>query len=69
MCKREVILGLYAADHVAISDKRGAMENWGLIIYRERYLIYKNEWSDAKDKLDVAVVIAHELAHQVRPLN
>lgn len=53
-------------DLVAIPDfEAGAMENWGLITYRETAVLYDENKSSAKDKQRVAVVIAHELAHQV----
>ena len=58
---------LLHADLFAIPDfAAGAMENWGLITYRETALLYDNETNPATSKQRVAVVIAHELAHQVR---
>ena len=53
------------ADHVAIATKRGAMENWGLIVYAENNLLTNPETSSASGYFTVAAVIAHELAHQV----
>jgi aminopeptidase N len=54
------------ADMVALPDfESGAMENWGLITYRERNLLYDNTTYTLADKKQVAIVIAHELAHQV----
>ncbi|MBN3301131.1 LCAP aminopeptidase, partial [Amia calva] len=51
-------------DLVAIPDfLAGAMENWGLITFRETTLLYDNT-SSVMDKQLVTVVIAHELAHQ-----
>ncbi|XP_044018769.1 endoplasmic reticulum aminopeptidase 2-like isoform X2 [Aphidius gifuensis] len=52
-------------DLIAIPDfSAGAMENWGLIMYRETAVLYDpNETSTAAHEW-VAVVIAHELAHQ-----
>uniref|UniRef100_A0A8C9WIS7 Aminopeptidase n=1 Tax=Scleropages formosus TaxID=113540 RepID=A0A8C9WIS7_SCLFO len=51
-------------DLVAIPDfLAGAMENWGLITFRERTLLVGNH-SSLMDKQVVASVIAHELAHQ-----
>jgi len=44
----------------------GAMENWGLIIYRETALLYDPNSSSTANKMRVATVISHELAHQVR---
>jgi len=43
----------------------GAMENWGLITYRETALLYDPESTSSATKQWVGVVIAHELAHQV----
>ncbi|KAF7280353.1 hypothetical protein GWI33_006129 [Rhynchophorus ferrugineus] len=52
-------------DQVAIPDfSAGAMENWGLIIYSERALLWNSEQSSLQDKQRVATTIAHELAHQ-----
>uniref|UniRef100_A0A669D9M4 Leucyl/cystinyl aminopeptidase n=2 Tax=Oreochromis niloticus TaxID=8128 RepID=A0A669D9M4_ORENI len=51
-------------DLVAIPDfLAGAMENWGLITFRETTLLVGNE-SSLLEKQVVASVIAHELAHQ-----
>ena len=41
-----------------------AMENWGLITYREEDLLIDEERSSQAAKERVALVIAHELAHQ-----
>lgn len=53
-------------DLIAIPDfGAGAMENFGLITYRETSILYDaNETSSAAHQW-VAVVLAHELAHQV----
>ena len=52
-------------DMIAIPDfGAGAMENWGLITYRETALMYKQGASSAKSKQRIAMVISHELAHQ-----
>lgn len=54
------------ADKIAIPDfGTGAMENWGLITYRETNLLYDAEESSSLNKQRVASVIAHELVHQV----
>ena len=39
------------------------MENWGLVTYREVYLLV-DENSTVKSRQNVALVVAHELAHQ-----
>ncbi|XP_061115379.1 endoplasmic reticulum aminopeptidase 2-like [Conger conger] len=52
-------------DLIAIPDfMSGAMENWGLITYRETALLYDPHTSSATDKFWVTRVISHELAHQ-----
>uniref|UniRef100_A0A1I7TQP7 Aminopeptidase n=1 Tax=Caenorhabditis tropicalis TaxID=1561998 RepID=A0A1I7TQP7_9PELO len=52
-------------DMVALPDfSAGAMENWGLITYRESALLYDPRIYPGSQKRRVAVVIAHELAHQ-----
>uniref|UniRef100_A0A4W3JV94 Aminopeptidase n=1 Tax=Callorhinchus milii TaxID=7868 RepID=A0A4W3JV94_CALMI len=52
-------------DLVAIPDfESGAMENWGLITYRETSLLYDSVTSSASNKLWITMVIGHELAHQ-----
>uniref|UniRef100_A0A8C8I196 Aminopeptidase n=1 Tax=Oncorhynchus tshawytscha TaxID=74940 RepID=A0A8C8I196_ONCTS len=52
-------------DKIAIPDfGTGAMENWGLITYREANLLYDENQSSSYNKQRVASVIAHELVHQ-----
>ena len=53
------------ADLIAIPDMGGAMENWGLITFSESALLYDATSSGYADQLRVAMVIDHELAHQV----
>ncbi|XP_074522479.1 aminopeptidase N-like [Halichoeres trimaculatus] len=55
---------LSKSDQIALPDfSAGAMENWGLITYRETALLYNPAVSSNGDKEWVATVIAHELAH------
>jgi aminopeptidase N len=56
---------LAKADHVAVPDfSAGAMENWGLITYRERaLLVYPGETAQSSQEY-IATVIAHETSHQ-----
>ncbi|XP_043267317.1 endoplasmic reticulum aminopeptidase 2-like isoform X2 [Venturia canescens] len=52
-------------DLIAIPDfAAGAMENWGLITYRETSILYDPQETSTGAHELVAVVIAHELAHQ-----
>jgi puromycin-sensitive aminopeptidase len=52
-------------DMIAIPDfASGAMENWGAITYRESALLVDENLSSAGNKQWVALVVAHELAHQ-----
>lgn len=52
-------------DMIAIPDfTAGAMENWGLITYRETALLYTEGVSSPRNKQRVCTVVSHELAHQ-----
>jgi len=52
-------------DMVAIADfAAGAMENWGLVTYREAALLVDERKTSAAAKQRVAYVVCHELAHQ-----
>lgn len=52
-------------DMVAIPDfAAAAMENWGLITYREVELLSEEHRSSEATKQRIAIVVAHELAHQ-----
>jgi aminopeptidase N len=53
------------SDHIALPDfSSGAMENWGLITYREIALLVDPESTSIATKQYVALVVAHELSHQ-----
>ena len=55
---------LSKCDHIALPDfSSGAMENWGLITYRETALLAGKN-SSISSKKYVALVIAHETSHQ-----
>lgn len=43
----------------------GAMENWGLVTYRETALLYDSVETSTTQFQEVAVVVARELSHQV----
>ncbi|XP_056323860.1 puromycin-sensitive aminopeptidase [Danio aesculapii] len=52
-------------DLIAIADfAAGAMENWGLVTYRETALLIDPKNSCASSRQWVALVVGHELAHQ-----
>ncbi|GAB4854485.1 AP-1 complex subunit mu-1-Iike [Ancistrocladus abbreviatus] len=52
-------------DMIAIPDfAAGAMENYGLVTYRETALLFDEQHSAAVNKQRVATVVTHELAHQ-----
>ncbi|XP_034215420.1 aminopeptidase M1-like isoform X3 [Prunus dulcis] len=52
-------------DMVAIPDfSAEAMENYGLVTYRDAALLFDEQHSAASNKQNVAVAVAHELAHQ-----
>ncbi|XP_032800594.1 puromycin-sensitive aminopeptidase isoform X1 [Petromyzon marinus] len=52
-------------DLIAIADfAAGAMENWGLVTYRETALLVDPKNSSSASKQWVALVVGHELAHQ-----
>ncbi|KAK4880997.1 hypothetical protein RN001_004316 [Aquatica leii] len=52
-------------DMIALPDfAAGAMENWGLVTYRETAMLYEEGVSSRSSLQRVTSVIAHELAHQ-----
>ncbi|XP_045417664.1 aminopeptidase N [Lemur catta] len=56
---------LNKSDQIGLPDfNAGAMENWGLVTYRENSLLYDPTSSSIANKERVVTVIAHELAHQ-----
>ncbi|AHB42677.1 aminopeptidase N, nonfunctional [Candidatus Saccharibacteria bacterium RAAC3_TM7_1] len=53
------------SDHVALPDlSSGAMENWGLITYREVALLADPKTTSISNRRYIAMVVAHELSHQ-----
>ncbi|XP_008283097.1 aminopeptidase N-like [Stegastes partitus] len=55
---------LSKSDQIALPDfNAGAMENWGLVTYRETALLYDPMLSSTGNKERVTTVISHELAH------
>ncbi|KAM4826095.1 aminopeptidase N [Thomomys bottae] len=56
---------LEKSDQIGLPDfNAGAMENWGLVTYRENALLFDPLSSSIGNKERVVTVIAHELAHQ-----
>lgn len=67
VARSKTIFFICGADHVAVPDfSGGAMENWGLVLYRETALLYEPGVSSSENKLMVTLIIAHEVAHTVR---
>ncbi|XP_072519135.1 aminopeptidase Ey-like isoform X2 [Salminus brasiliensis] len=55
---------LSKSDQIALPDFYfGAMENWGLVTYREANLLYDPVISSNRNQEKTATIIAHELAH------
>lgn len=52
-------------DLIAIPDfSAGAMENWGLVTFRTKYLLYEENVTSTALRTRIAYIICHELAHQ-----
>lgn len=52
-------------DQIAVPDfAAGAMENWGLVTYRETFVLCDDFSTSQFQKMQIASTIAHELAHQ-----
>ncbi|KAH8358636.1 hypothetical protein KR093_001495, partial [Drosophila rubida] len=52
-------------DMAAIPDfAPGAMENWGLVTYRETTLLYDSKYTSTLNKQKIAEVLSHEISHQ-----
>ncbi|XP_065225211.1 puromycin-sensitive aminopeptidase-like isoform X1 [Planococcus citri] len=56
---------LQKIDLITIAElSAGAMENWGLITFKETSLLVDESNPSASNKQSVAIVVGHELAHQ-----
>ena len=52
-------------DCIAISDFQcGAMENWGLVTFRELAVLVDPKQTSSSSKQWIAIVVTHEMAHQ-----
>lgn len=55
------------SDQIAVPDFGiPAVENWGLVTYHESALLYEEGVTSLYEEEEVIMIIAHELAHQVR---
>ncbi|XP_062245064.1 aminopeptidase Ey-like [Platichthys flesus] len=60
-----IIYSLKKLDQIALPDLNpSAMENWGLITYQQGDLLFEEGVSSLLHKESIAMIIAHELAHQ-----
>ncbi|XP_076118297.1 aminopeptidase N-like [Mytilus galloprovincialis] len=60
----EIEYPLPKLDMIAIPDfSAGAMENWGLVTYRESIMFYHPDISTVSQHIFTAIVVSHELAH------
>ena len=56
-------------DLVAVPDfEAGAMENWGLLVFRETTLLASKQSSSMDTLREVTLTIAHEMSHMVSRL-
>ncbi|XP_033635601.1 uncharacterized protein LOC117296680 [Asterias rubens] len=61
----EVRYPMAKIDMIALPDfTAGAMENWGLITYRDTRILYEERVSSETQKQRVCTLVAHELSHQ-----
>lgn len=61
----DIAYPLDKCDMIALPDfASGAMENWGCITYREHAMLVDPDNTSLASKQYVALVVAHELAHQ-----
>ena len=52
---------------IAIPDfAAGAMENWGLVTFRESAVLFDSSTGSVADRKLVTMIVDHELAHQVK---
>ena len=52
------------ADLIGVPEfEIGAMENWGLVTFREFYLLFDPAQSSSRVRQSVTMVLSHEIAH------
>ena len=57
-------MGVEKADQIALPDfDAGAMENWGLVTYREQSLLFDMDRDRFSRKSYVCTTVSHEMAH------
>lgn len=55
----------FCSDLLALDDfSEGAMENWGLVTFRDSALLFNEEKASVAAKEHIALIICHEIAHQ-----
>ena len=60
------VLWSFFVDMIAIPDfAAGAMENWGLITYREAGMLFQPGMSSERNLQKVTTLLTHEVGHQV----
>lgn len=58
-------MGIPKIDQTALPDfSAGAMENWGLVLYREVSMLYNRTSDRTSTKHNICLTVSHELAHQ-----
>ena len=66
MASNMSIMYLPFSDHIeAPQFLHGAMENWGLVTYAEDLFSYEVNVSSSSDYEVIAIVVTHEVVHQV----
>lgn len=56
----------FFADMIALADfAAGAMENWGLVTFRDNLVLFDPKKSSTQNEEAIATVVTHELGHQV----
>lgn len=66
---KKIVVRYYIPDLIAIPDLGGAMENWGIITFRESAMLFDPITGSAADQKLVAMIVNHEVAHQVEFIN